>query len=505
MNIADRCDSIARFVASRAMIMEKKLHEIVRAEGYSDVIAGPVRDLAQGTDRDLLIEQLDLMQCAFSFRSSLFPLPVHCLFSIDPSQMQTGIAETWQWGDLSNTLGEDLRLRCGPVHIVFALDKRNRRCQPRPHSNLNVLVVDESLLAQCGTYPQDYGDTHLQSALKPFAVPRFGKCGDEIARRLVVAILTIRFLAHASGLHKCSSWHAFICPTMDDQQFYSGSFAFFFKNSLTAEHRLVMRCLADHLSASVLLLDSRESQRRSASLQAQFHTRLSELHEVRNALGILGNKLYILRVCGQEIHMQYITDAARAHSDVLRSLDRLETSALTPISPGPQFKLRTLANLWCSEWKLPARFRVKIDKKWENDSFEIRNSIEELGRLLLQFIEGATLPRVMTDKDVDSPIPFEESDPGVYIGYDPSHECLRVIIQTDRLFPAKISTAIRSIDFTGRLPSGKDQGGRGILSAIATIRYKYGGNCDFANDPNYGARWSVVVPIRLSLQYHLFE
>jgi len=299
----------------------------------------------------------------------------------------------------------------------------------------------------------------------------------------------------------------------NDDEIYPGVFCFLFERKLSANHRMLLRVLSDRLFSFLRFADRSEFQRRTADLQGQLAAWHSDLHSLRTALGTLGNKLHVLRINGEGANASksanYVKEALECHAETLEYLSRLESIALSVADPlAPTFTLTKLGDLWRSQWKLPSHWDFDDESPdfiYVDLPFQLPGSAIELGQALYQFIDGALsapstvheVPHLREDDDYSSP--------HIHVSLFPEFSSLSIWITTRSKLPSHVESAIHSMNVLGRLPSIKQSGGRGVLSAIQTIRTKYQGSCRIENSDYEGAAWQVDIPVTIIRQYRLFN
>lgn len=99
--------------------------------------------------------------------------------------------------------------------------------------------------------------------------------------------------------------------------------------------------------------------------------------------------------------------------------------------------------------------------------------------------------------DSSGPTPDSYGDTVLHMHIDQRTSELCLFIRHRIEFSIEVQEAITSVNILGRLPSDKPSGGRGILSAITTIRNQYRGKCTFINPWHVGPSWTIRLPIKM--------
>jgi hypothetical protein len=224
-------------------------------------------------------------------------------------------------------------------------------------------------------------------------------------------------------------------------------------------------------------------------------------HDMRNLLGTLSNEIDSALAAHHDedsnVLEAALAAASETHYEAVRLLDKLEVNSSSSVdSSDRQSTLRSLQQLWLSIFPPGPYQDIHLETEQESILFDLPGSPESLGRALSNFFDHKT--------PISEMLTGPSDDAQISLSLDLSASFLRVECCFAPLLPPHVEEALRSVSVDRRLPSTKNQGGRGLLSAISVIRNDFSGTIHFGNNPDLGFRWEVMIPISIVRQYRLF-
>lgn len=492
------------------------------------------RILCASLQRSFWIDRLGLVHCAFVIPTELLVTPVKCLFSANPWLLNLEPDEYLRGPhyELPNSFFAPRVLSQGMVAVIF-LRKRPLKTYP-PTSDEpipNTITVDDGLLSYLdeweATPPDDWENglpdkdgksraKHADPRLLAFLLRNRRAVENLFGLQRAVFLIPNFYLAALSELRDATRMRTNrgrYCYLVSGEDRYGAHavLCFMFRRELSVSYRLHLRSFSDLLLAFFRRLDRNEMDRRKALIISHDPILHGALHDLRNALGILGNKLNVIRVNAQKNNPQKalskIQDALASHDVALNCVARTE-AALVPQNDSclPVLVLDRLVDSWRSLWGLPDNSDLDV-VMFPGDietPFQLTGPPSELGHALYQFIEGELSSLAPSGHPVTDPDDSESDKVRVYILLLPERHCLHISMHGRQQIPEYVDLSLRSVNVFDKLPSRKIHGGHGVLTAISLIRHRFFGTCEYGTDSDGKMLWEISVPITVVTQYPLF-
>ena len=518
MNIEQYSDHIQGGFFHLSRTFQTALQTVVNSSDYAHVIATMTRTiLADDPERELSLNHLGLVYCAFVIPSKLFPVPVKVLFPIkgefSPVPAGQHLTSSEGIGDsFFNPFGADHEL----IQVQFVQDDKalGATATKNRKNRGNLVLVSEDFLKYLGV-PDDRESGYdniddpryrlFMSRNREVIEHLFGYFDDEPGGLCPA----FKELASIRQLSQCRANYVYLVPCKDSHR---GVFAFFFRQPVSSRYRNLLRIFSYLLFIQSRSLDYSEYQRRAVILGKVLSHAYSDFHDMRSALGTLQNKLQTLR-SGLPVEgdsRDRLQSALESHSQALAYLDKIESSAVEPaMSSGDVTTLRMFKDLFLNQFdqRDRKRFLLKTDRDRIDQLFELPGSARELVQGLFQVVDGAMAP--VDEHTEQDKTPRGGVSMDLALEDDNDRSTLLIWVDSSAEWPVHIKEAIQTVSILGRLPSRKFRGGRGVLSAVELIRNQYQGECTLtessAQNGRLYASWGITIPVRIIRQLSLFH
>lgn len=515
MNLESRSESMVRLLNSRAALMAEDFSSLWDASEFAGCISSLTEHaLASKGQRELWIRDLGLTWCAFVIQSELFASSVKCVFSVDDWKTQ-------DWESILGVLPDlpsersffDHRSIPGRLlHVHFLGDPFLPKSRGPRSRGVRTLTINDDFFDFLRDWRSGAGGLLPHPNNEDPRLRNFKRQNRNLAKFFSGAPDPIRYCSSIADLESIgrprsgAPRHLYRISQIGDTEDPS-VFTFVFRKALRPDHRVLLRLFAHWISDFFRSRERLETRRRMTHFQLRHEATQAAFHDMRNALGYLGNTLQTLLLTHNQAEApitDLLTEAIAGHARAARLLTRVEdTSSTSPASSQTAVvNLQSIQQAWMSVWRPNPYLRVFVEPEDADQLIEMPGPVEPLGQALYNLFEyQLDDPATWTITPAESD---EFAGPWVSLNIDRLKSVLKIDIRAPCNMAPHIEEALRTLSVHKRLPSTKPEGGRGIFNAISSIRADYAGTIRFENNDFTGFDWEIQIPVRLIYQYRLF-
>lgn len=470
------------------------------------------------------LDEMGGTHCGIVFPSESLVAPIEIFFpiSLDVADRLPEGRAPWKPADDGSTysfFGREFMSVRGTFQFLFDIDGDSPQAEKRNRSRLLQLTPGfADYLEECAKsdspflqYPDDDRQKAFFAKNSTIIARYFNTTPDYLEHRQWDICFAMSELLDIRQETEYEPQYCFLGRYNDGRHW--GVFCFFFRKQIPSDSALMLRLLLDLLFSCVVEVDRSEYQRKSANFMEAMSKAQKEFHDIRNSMATLRNRLQVVSRNMQRRGVQesnQVILALKSQSELQEQIDVLESLALRSQPPkehiySPRKILEVL------EIRYEARFKQQILAEVFRDVIDLdlqfKGSVADLVEALRQLIDGA-----LTQIEEKAPRrKRRRRRKKVYLQISLANSSgLLIKIVCPRRIPEYLEESIRTNTVLGRLPSGKQGGGRGILSSIALIRTQFQGACTLADsydlrfeDPSTH-EWTIELPVTSVAQYPLF-